>query len=147
MFEELESKKEYHEVKKLKYERIHKLYFPFLWVVALVYFLYFMFIDNSISVYMVISFGVGLILWGLGLYVIYKIAYHIRELEKIMDIEVLNTMEENEFLSPGRKERYIKDYSAAKDALERITIYAKFMLEVKERKEELEDDSNILGIR
>lgn len=34
---------------------------------------------------------------GLGLYVIYKIAYHIRELEKIMDIEVLNTMEENEF--------------------------------------------------
>ncbi|MBG9753063.1 hypothetical protein ABD81_10240 [Bacillus thuringiensis] len=147
MFEELKSKKEYHEVKKLKYERIHKLYFPFLWVVALVYFLYFMFIDNSISVYMVVSFGIGLILWGLGLYVIYKIAYHIRELEKIMDIEVLNTMEENEFLSPGRKERYIKDFSAAKDSLERITIYAKFMLEAKERKEELEDDSNTLGIR
>ena len=81
----------------MKYERIHKFYFPFLWVVALVYFLYFMFIDNSISVYMVVSFGIGLILWGLGLYVIYKIAYHIRELEKIMDIEVLNTMEENEF--------------------------------------------------
>ncbi|MFJ7616221.1 hypothetical protein ACIQXX_26440 [Bacillus cereus] len=146
MFEELKSKKEYHEVKKLKYECIHKLYFPFLWVVALVYFLYFMFIDNSISVYMVVSFGIGLILWGLGLYVIYKIAYHIRELEKIMDIEVLNTMEENEFLSPGRKERYIKDFSAAKDSLERITIYAKFMLEAKERKEELEDDSNTLGI-
>ncbi|PGS74563.1 hypothetical protein COC69_22925 [Bacillus cereus] len=147
MFEELKSKKEYHEVKKLKYERIHKLYFPFLWVVALVYFLYFMFIDNSISVYMVVSFWIGLILWGLGLYVIYKMAYHIRELEKIMDIEVLNTMEENEFLSPGRKERYIKDFSAAKDSLERITIYAKFMLEVKERKEELEDDFNTLGIR
>lgn len=64
MFEELKSKKEYHEVKKLKYERIHKFYFPFLWVVALVYFLYFMFIDNSISVYMVVSFGIGLILWG-----------------------------------------------------------------------------------
>ncbi|MGR9635444.1 ArsR family transcriptional regulator [Bacillus cereus] len=64
-----------------------------------------------------------------------------------MDIEVLNTMEENEFLSPGRKERYIKDFSAAKDSLERITIYAKFMLEAKERKEELEDDSNTLGIR
>ncbi|PFJ30574.1 hypothetical protein [Bacillus cereus] len=147
MFEELKSKKEYHEVKKLKYERIHKLYFPFLCVVALVYFLYFMFIDNSISVYMVVSFGIGLILWGLGLYVIYKIAYHIRELEKIMDIEVLNTMEENEFLSPGRKERYIKDFSSAKDSLERIMIYAKFMLEAKERKEELEDDSNTLGIK
>ncbi|MCU7679264.1 hypothetical protein [Bacillus thuringiensis] len=144
MIEDLKSKKEFHEVKKLKYERIHKLYFPFLWSVALVYFLYFMFVDNSISLYMVISFVIGLILWGLGLYIIYKIlyiiykiVYHIREIEKIADFEVLNTMEENEFLSPGRKERYIKDYNAAKDSLERITIYAKFMLEVKERQEEL----------
>ncbi|ACK98585.1 MULTISPECIES: DUF5392 family protein [Bacillus cereus group] len=137
MIEDLKSKKEFHEVKKLKYERIHKLYFPFLWGVALVYFLYFMFVDNSISLYMVISFVIGLILWGLGLYIIYKIVYHIREIEKIVDFEVLNTMEENEFLSSGRKERYIKDYNAAKDSLERITIYAKFMLEVKERQEEL----------
>ncbi|WP_410976712.1 sterol desaturase family protein [Bacillus cereus] len=137
MIEDLKSKKKFHEVKKLKYERIHKLYFPFLWGVALVYFLYFMFVDNSISLYMVISFVIGLILWGLGLYIIYKIVYHIREIEKIADFEVLNTMEENEFLSPGRKERYIKDYNAAKGSLERITIYAKFMLEVKERQEEL----------
>lgn len=49
-------------------------------------------------------------------------------------------------MSPGRKERYITDYNVKKDELEKIMIYAKFMLEAKERENEIKDDNSNLDI-
>lgn len=46
-------------------------------------------------------------------------------------------------MSPGRKESYITDYNASKSDLEKIMTYAKFMLEVKERENEIKDDKGI----
>ncbi|EOP46013.1 hypothetical protein IK1_04225 [Bacillus cereus VD146] len=49
-------------------------------------------------------------------------------------------------MSPGRKERYIKDYNATKDELEKLMTYAKFMLEAKGRENEIKDDNRNLDI-
>ncbi|MCU0097533.1 ArsR family transcriptional regulator [Bacillus sp. OR9] len=46
-------------------------------------------------------------------------------------------------MSPGRKERYIKDYNASKNELEKIMTYAKFSIEAKERENEIKDDKGI----
>ncbi len=37
-------------------------------------------------------------------------------------------------MRPGRIERYIKDYNASKNELEKIMTYAKFSLEAKKEK-------------
>lgn len=39
-------------------------------------------------------------------------------------------------MSPGRKERYIKDYNASKNELEKIMTYAKFSLEAKKKRKQ-----------
>ncbi|SPT76266.1 transcriptional regulator, ArsR family protein [Bacillus cereus] len=49
-------------------------------------------------------------------------------------------------MSPARKERYITDYNASKNELEKIMPYAKFMLETKERENEIKDDNRNLDI-
>ncbi|MGR9632786.1 ArsR family transcriptional regulator [Bacillus cereus] len=59
-----------------------------------------------------------------------------------MNTETINEMKKNKYMSPGRKERYITDYNATKDGLEKIMIYAQFMLEAKERENEIEDDNS-----
>lgn len=46
-------------------------------------------------------------------------------------------------MSPGRKERYITNYNTSKSELKKIMTYAKFMLEAKERENEIKDDEEI----
>lgn len=147
MLEELEINKEYHETKIRKYKQIQKLYHPLLWAISIVYFIYFMFIDNAFSLRLIICLILGLILWGIGLAICSRIAYHLKEKQNILHIETLNAMQENKFLSPGRKERHIKDYNETDDGLEKIMIYAKFMLEAKERQKEIEEDAKDLDIK
>lgn len=69
----------------------------------------------------------------------------IREKGKTKNHEyrTLNEIKKNKYMSPGRKERYIKDYYASKNELEQIMTYAKFMLEAKERENEIKDDKGI----
>lgn len=49
-------------------------------------------------------------------------------------------------MSPGRKERYIKDYNATKGELEKLMIYANFTLEAKERERDIKDETGNLDI-
>ncbi|AJH16979.1 MULTISPECIES: hypothetical protein [Bacillus] len=146
MLETLEMRKKQHEIKIQKYKNIQKYYNPFLWVISIIYFLYFMFINNSLSVYLLLSFIIGLTLWSIGLAINLKLIHELKGKEKILNIETINEMKKNKYMSPGRKERYITDYNAKKDELEKIMIYAKFMLEAKERENEIKDDNSNLDI-
>ncbi|MBK5424172.1 ArsR family transcriptional regulator [Bacillus mycoides] len=105
-----------------------------------------MFINNSLSVYLLLSFIIGLPLWSIGLAINLKLIHELKGKEKILNIETINEMKKNKYMSPGRKERYITDYNATKDELEKIMIYAKFMLEAKERENEIKDDNSNLDI-
>ncbi|QBP90334.1 ArsR family transcriptional regulator (plasmid) [Bacillus mycoides] len=104
-----------------------------------------MFINTSLSVYLLLSFIIGLTLWGIGLAINLKLIHELKGKEKILNIETINEMKKK-YMSPGRKERYITDYNATKDELEKIMIYAKFMLEAKERENEIKDDNSNLDI-
>ncbi|MGH0945280.1 hypothetical protein ACQVTS_29990 [Bacillus mycoides] len=146
MLETLEMRKKQHEIKIHKYKNIQIYYNPFLWVIAIIYFLYFMIIDNSLSVQLLLSFIIGLTLWSIGLAINLKLLYERKGKQKILNMETINEMKKNKYMSPGRKERYIKDYNATKDELEKIMIYAKFMLEAKERENEIKDDNSNLDI-
>lgn len=146
MLETLEMRKKQHEIKIQKYKNIQKYYNPFLWVISIIYFLYFMFINNSLSVYLLLSFIIGLTLWSICLAINLKLIHELKGKEKILNIETINEMKKNKYMSPGRKERYITDYNATKDELEKIMIYAKFMLEAKERENEIKDDNSNLDI-
>ncbi|HDR7636454.1 hypothetical protein ABEY48_28935 [Bacillus mycoides] len=146
MLETLEMRKKQHEIKIQKYKNIQKYYNPFLWVISIIYFLYFMFINNSLSVYLLLSFIIGLTLWSIGLAINLKLIHELKGKEKILNIETINEMKKNKYMSPGRKERYITDYNVKKDELEKIMIYAKFMLEAKERENEIKDDNSNLDI-
>ncbi|MGE6313595.1 hypothetical protein ACQKD6_24665 [Bacillus cereus] len=146
MLETLEMRKKKHEIKIHKYKNIQRYYNPFLWVIAIIYFLYFMIIDNSLSVHLLLSLIIGLTLWSIGLAINLKLIHELKGKEKILNIETINEMKKNKYMSPGRKERYITDYNATKDELEKIMIYAKFMLEAKERENEIKDDNSNLDI-
>lgn len=146
MLETLEMRKKQHEIKIQKYKNIQTYYNPFLWVISIIYFLYFMFINNSLSVYLLLSFIICLTLWNIGLAINLKLIHELKGKEKILNIETINEMKKNKYMSPGRKERYITDYNATKDELEKIMIYAKFMLEAKERENEIKDDNSNLDI-
>ena len=102
--------------------------------------------DNSLSVHLLLSFIIGLILWSIGLAINLKLFHELKEKRKILNIETINEMKNNKYMSPGRKERYITDYNATKDELEKIMIYAKFMLEAEERENEIKDDNSNLDI-
>ncbi|MGQ8823819.1 hypothetical protein CN582_25095 [Bacillus wiedmannii] len=142
MLETLEERKKKHEIKIKKYKKIQKYYNPFLWAISIIYFLYFMIIDNSLSVHLLLSFVIGLILWSIGLAINLKLFHELKGKGKILNTETINEMKKNKYMSPGRKERYITDYNGTKDGLEKIMIYAQFMLEAKERENEIEDDNN-----
>lgn len=146
MLETLEIRKKQHEIKIQKYKNIKKYYNPFLWTISIIYFLYLMFIDNSLSVHLLLSFIIGLTLWSLGLAINLKLFHELKGKGKILNIETINEMKNNKYISPGRKERYITDYNSTKDELEKIMIYAKFMLEAEERKNEIKDDNSNLDI-
>lgn len=105
-----------------------------------------MFIDNSLSVHLLLSFVIGLILWSIGLAINLKLLHELKEKGKILNIETINEMKTNKYMSPGRKERYITDYNSTKGELEKIMIYAKFMLEAEERENEIKDDNSNLDI-
>ncbi|PEB54578.1 hypothetical protein COO03_04885 [Bacillus sp. AFS098217] len=141
MSEDLKAKKEFHNSKIKKYKSIQRVYHPTLWALAIIYFIYFMFIDNSLSLYLLLFATIGSILCAIGLFISFKISTHLKEVRNILDIETLEYMQENEFLSPGRKERYIEDFNGSNDGLERTLIYAKFCVEAKERQEEMEEDN------
>ncbi|BCD02800.1 hypothetical protein BC30048_p1309 (plasmid) [Bacillus cereus] len=146
MLETLEMRKKQHEINIKKYKKIQKYYNPFLWTISIIYFLYFMIIDNSLSVHLLLSFVIGLILWSIGLAINLKLMNELKGKGKILNIETINEMKNNKYMSPGRKERYITDYNATKDGLEKIMIYANFMLEAKERENEMKDDNSNLDI-
>lgn len=57
MLETLEIRKKQHEIKiKIKkYKKIQEYYNPFLLVISIIYLFYFMFIDNPLSVYLLLS--------------------------------------------------------------------------------------------
>ncbi|MBG0967135.1 hypothetical protein F3I01_29335 [Bacillus sp. SRB1LM] len=129
-----------------KYKKIQKYYNPFLWSISIIYFLYFMIIDNSLSVHLLLSFVIGLILWSIGLAINLKLLHELNRKGKILNIETINEMKENKYMSPGRKERYITDYNATKDELKKVLIYAKFMLEAEERENEIKEDNSNLDI-
>ncbi|MGM2833932.1 hypothetical protein ACS2TZ_34940, partial [Bacillus cereus group sp. Bce025] len=139
MLETLEMRKKQHEIKIKKYKKIQKYYNPFLWTISVIYFLYFMIIDNSLSVHLLLSFVIGLILWSIGLAINLKLVNELKGKGKILNIETINEMKNNKYMSPGRKERYITDYNATKDALEKIMIYANFMLKAKKTAKEIKD--------
>ncbi len=141
MLETLEMRKKQHEIQIKKYKKIQKYYNPFLWTISIIYFLYFMIIDNSLSVQLLLSFVIGLILWSIGLAINVKLLHEFKGKGKILNIETINEMKKNKYMSPGRKERYITDYNATKDELEKIMIYTKFMLEAEERENEIKDDN------
>ncbi|MGY1423311.1 hypothetical protein [Bacillus cereus] len=146
MLETLEMRKKQHEIKIHKYKNIQRYYNPLLWAISIIYFLYFMFVDNSLSVLLLLSFVIGLTLWGVGLAINLKLLHELKGKEKIMNIETINEMKNNKYMSPGRKDRYITDYKATKDGLEKIMIYAKFMSEAKDRENEIKDDNSNLDI-
>ncbi len=146
MLETLEMRKKQHEIKIKKYKKIQEYYNPFLWTISIIYFLYFMISDNSLSVHLLLSFIIGLILWSIGLAINLKLFHELKEKRKILNIETINEMKNNKYMSPGRKERYITDYNATKDELEKIMIYTKFMLEAEERENEIKDDNSNLDI-
>ncbi|MED2366812.1 hypothetical protein P4W17_24470, partial [Bacillus thuringiensis] len=75
MLETLEMRKKQHEIKIKKYKKIQKYYNPFLWTISIIYFLYFMIIDNSLSVHLLLSFVIGLILWSIGLAINVKLLH------------------------------------------------------------------------
>lgn len=126
-------------------KKIQKYYNPFLWVILIIYFIYFIILDTSFPGCLLLSIITGVILWSIGL-IHLKLFYELREKQKIMNIATINEMKKNKYMSPGRKERYIKDYSSTKDELEKIMTYAKFMLEAKEREYEIKDDNRNLDI-
>ncbi|WP_374058696.1 ArsR family transcriptional regulator [Bacillus sp. SRB1LM] len=105
-----------------------------------------MIIDNSLSVHLLLSFVIGLILWSIGLAINLKLLHELNRKGKILNIETINEMKENKYMSPGRKERYITDYNATKDELKKVLIYAKFMLEAEERENEIKEDNSNLDI-
>lgn len=92
MLETLEMRKKQHEIKIQKYKNIQKYYNPFLWVISIIYFLYFMFINNSLSVYLLLSFIIGLTLWSIGLAINLKLIHELKGKEKILNIETINEM-------------------------------------------------------
>ncbi|PFV82909.1 hypothetical protein COL05_09470 [Bacillus sp. AFS059628] len=143
MLETLEMRKKQHEIKIHKYKNIQKYYNPFLFAISIIYFLYLMIIDHSLSSHLLLSFIMGFTLWSIGLAIHLKLLCEKKGKRKIMNIETINGMKKNIYMSPGRKERYIKDYNASKSELEKITTYAKFMLEAKERENEIKDDKGI----
>jgi ATP synthase protein I len=145
MLETLEIKKKQHEIKIQQYKNIQKYYNPFLWTISIIYFLYFMFINNSLSVHLLPSFVIGLTLWSIGLAINLKLLHELKGKEKILNIETINERKKK-YMSPGKKKRYITDYNATKDELEKIMTYAKFMLEAKERENEIKDDNRNLDI-
>lgn len=53
--ETLEIRKKQHEIKIKKYKKIQEYYNPFLLVISIIYLFYFMFIDNPLSVYLLLS--------------------------------------------------------------------------------------------
>jgi hypothetical protein len=146
MLETIEMRKKQYEIKIQKYKNIQKYYNPFLWVISIIYFLYFIIIDNSHSMHLLFSFVIGITLWSIGLAIHLKLLYVLKGKEKILNIETINEMKKNKYMSPGRKERYIIDYNASKNELEKIMTYAKFMLEAKERENEIKDDKRNLDI-
>ncbi|HDR6315614.1 TPA: hypothetical protein QCU53_002364 [Bacillus thuringiensis] len=143
MLETLEMRKKQHEIKIHKYKNIKKYYNPFLFAISIIYFLYFMIIDHSLSAHLLLSFIIGFTLWSMGLTINLKLLYEIKGKRKILNIETINEMKKNKYMSPGRKERYITDYNASKSELEKMMTYAKFMLEAKEREDEIKDDNGI----
>ncbi|AFH87029.1 hypothetical protein [Bacillus anthracis] len=114
-------------------------------MILIIYFIYFIILDTSFPGCLLLSIITGVILWSIGL-IHLKLFYELREKQKIMNIATINEMKKNKYMSPGRKERYIKDYSSTKDELEKIMTYAKFMLEAKEREYEIKDDNRNLDI-
>ncbi len=143
MLETLEMNKKQHEIKIHKYKNIQKYYNSFLFAISLVYFLYFIIIDHSLSAHLLLSFIIGLTLWCIGLAIHLKLLHEKKGKRKITNTETLNEMKKNKYMSPGRKERYIKDYNASKNELEKIMTFSLFSLEAKERENEIKDDKGI----
>ncbi|TNP01561.1 DUF5392 family protein [Bacillus pacificus] len=146
MLETLEIRKKQHEIKIKKYKKIQKYYNPFLLVISIIYLFYFMFIDNPLSVYLLLFCVIGFTFGSIGLAINLKLYYELKGKQKIMNMETINAIKKNKYMSPGRKERYIKDYNATKGELEKLMIYAKFMLEAKERECEVKDETENLDI-
>ncbi|WP_235438617.1 ArsR family transcriptional regulator [Bacillus cereus] len=96
-----------------------------------------------LSAHLLLSFIMGFTLWSIGLAINLKLLYEIKGKRKILNIETINEMKKNKYMSPGRKERYITVYNTSKSELEKIMTYAKFMLEAKERENEIKDDKGI----
>ncbi len=51
-----------------------------------------MFINTSLSVYLLLSFIIGLTLWGIGLAINLKLIHELKGKEKILNIETINEM-------------------------------------------------------
>ncbi len=143
MLETIEMRKKQHEIKIHKYKNIQKYYNSFLFAISIIYFLYFIIIDHSLSAHPLQSFIIGFTLWSIGLAIHLKLLYEKKGKRKVMNIETINEMKKNKYMSPGRKERYMKDYNASKNELEKIMTYAKFSLEAKERDNEIKGDKGI----
>ncbi|TKI10432.1 hypothetical protein FC696_17040 [Bacillus wiedmannii] len=146
MLETLEIRKKQHETKIKKYKKIQKYYNPFLLVISIIYLFYFMFIDNPLSVYLLLSCVISFTFASIGLAINLKLYYELKGKQKVMNIETINEIKKNKYMSPGRKERYIKDYNATKGELEKLMIYAKFTLEAKERERDIKDETGNLDI-
>ncbi|WBO93189.1 hypothetical protein AVT_27430 (plasmid) [Bacillus tropicus] len=74
----LEMRKKQHGIKIQKYKNIQKYYTPFLWTISIIYFLYFMFINNSLSVHPLLFFVIGLALCGIGLAINLKLLHELK---------------------------------------------------------------------
>ena len=61
-----------------------------------------MIIDNSLSVHLLLSFVIGLILWSIGLAINLKLVNELKGKGKILNIETINEMKNNKYMSPGR---------------------------------------------
>ncbi|KLA34304.1 hypothetical protein B4080_5971 [Bacillus cereus] len=90
MLETLEMRKKQPEIKIHKYKNIQKYYNPFLFAISIIYFLYLMIIDYSLSAHLLLSFIMGFTLWSIGLAINLKLLYEIKEKRKILNIETIN---------------------------------------------------------
>ncbi|BCD33031.1 hypothetical protein BC30102_p639 (plasmid) [Bacillus cereus] len=59
MLETIEMRKKQHEIKIHKYKNIQKYYNSFLFAISIIYFLYFIIIDHSLSAHPLQSFIIG----------------------------------------------------------------------------------------
>lgn len=90
MLETLEIRKKQQEIKIKKYKKIQKYYNPFLLVISIIYLFYFMFIDNFLSVYLLLSCVISFTFASIGLAINLKLYYELKGEQKVMNIETIN---------------------------------------------------------